>query len=149
MKAAETGVDAMTSAVTIDEKSRMPRFWLRTLLAIGMLWGFLPFVMAPFITKGPSDTIFDIFASIFNSLTVLPACIFALWHRRIACIWLSIDSVLLLIAVTTFIRRTGKFELAMILEVAVPIAIALCLDFMEARRWPGAVDASKAKSRQG
>ena len=119
------------------------------LLAIGMLWGFLPFVMTPFITKGVNDTNFDIFASVLNSLTVLPACALGLRYRRIACAWLSVDALILGTALVTFIARTGKFETAMILEVAGPIAIALCLDIVEARRWPAALETRESKARQG
>ncbi|MGH9600336.1 MAG: hypothetical protein ACRD27_10765 [Terracidiphilus sp.] len=139
----------MTDAiVTIDEKSQSRQFWLRTLLVVGMLWGFLPFVMSPFITKGPHDSYFDIFASILNSLTVLPACTLAFWHRRTACIWLTINGVILAIALATFIERLGKPGTEMILEVAGPIVIALLLDVMEARRWPAARNTRNANARQ-
>ncbi len=139
----------MANADRLDETSRTRRFWLRVLLAIGMLWGFLPFVMTPFITKGASDSSFDIFASVLNSLTVLPACALALRYRRIACVWLSINAVLIGTALATFIARTGKFETMMILEVAGPIAIAVCLDIVEALNWPRALETRVAKARQG
>ncbi len=139
----------MAAGDSLDERSRARQFWVRVLLAIGMLWGFLPFVMAPFITKGANDTSFDIFASVLNSLTVLPACALAFRHRRIACVWLSANAVILGTALGTFIARTGKFERAMVLEVAGPILIALCLDFLEALHWPAAMNAAKAKARRG
>ncbi len=130
-----------------DEKARGRQFWLRIFLVIGMLWGFLPFIMTPFITRGAYDSSFDILASVLNSLTILPACALAFWHRRVACIWLSINGVLLAIALATYIRRTGKVDVFMTIEVAGPIAIALCLDYFEARRWPRAVDARKPKAQ--
>ena len=136
----------MTDAVTIDEKTRLRRFWLRTILVIGILWGFLPFVMAPFITKGPNDTYFDIFASVLNSITILPACTLAFWYRRIACIWLSINAVVIAAALVTFIARTGKFEAMMIIEVGGPIVFAVWLDVLEALRWPAALEARKKKA---
>ena len=127
----------MTAAV--DETAGNRQFWLRTLLVAGILWGFLPFVTVPFITRGPHDTPFDIFASVLNSLTILPACLLAFWHRRIACFWMSLNAIVLAVALATYIQRTGRFETAMILEVAGPILFALCLDFIEARRWPAAL----------
>jgi hypothetical protein len=130
-----------------EQKSRNRQFWLRVLLTVGILWGFLPFVMAPFITRGANDTSYDIFASILNSLTILPACALAFWHRRIACVWLSGNAVVLAIALATFIQRTGKFDSMMIAEVAGPVLFALLLDFVEARRWPPAVEKRPAKVR--
>lgn len=140
--------ESMTGALWTDEKARLRQFWLRTLLVVGVLWGFLPFVMAPFITKGAHDTTYDIVASILNSLTILPACTLAFWHRRIACIWLSVNAVVLAGALTDFILRTRKFDSTMIAEVAGPVLFALLLDFIEARRWPAAVDKHPAKARQ-
>lgn len=132
--------------VFMDEKARTRQFWLRALLVAGMLWGFLPFVTAPFITRGANDTGFDIFASALNSLTLLPACALAFWHRRVACFWLSVNAVALAIALATFIQRTRKVGAMMIAEVAGPIFFALCLDFIEARRWPPAVEKPPARA---
>ncbi len=130
-----------------DEKARARQFWLRVFLVIGMLWGFLPFIMTPFITKGAYHTSFDILASVLNSLTILPACALAFWRRRVACIWLSIDGALLTIALATFIGRTGKVDVLMTIEVAGPVLIALCLDYFEARHWPPAVSPRQAKAQ--
>lgn len=138
----------MAQAHTLDDKARMQQFWLRTLLVIGILWGFLPFVMTPFITKGAHDTTYDIVASLMNSLTILPACVLAFWHRRIACVWLSVNAVVLAGALATFIRRTGHADSMTIAEVVGPILFALCLDVVEARRWPAALEKRPAKARQ-
>lgn len=135
----------MMDAVWTDERVRMRQFWLRTFLVFGILWGFLPFVTAPFITRGPGDTYYDIFASVLNSLTILPACTLAFWHRRVACVWLSLNAVVLSIALGTFIQRTSTINRVMIAEVAGPVLFALCLDFVEAMRWPPAV----GKANQG
>jgi hypothetical protein len=137
----------MTDPVWTGEQAQTRQFWLRTLLVVGILWGFLPFVMTPFITRGAYDTSFDIFASVLNSLTILPACALAFWHRRIACIWMSVNAVVLATALATFLRRTHRFDSMMIAEVAGPIVFALCLDFAEARRWPAAVEKRPAKVR--
>lgn len=147
-KYAVPDAESMTDEVLTDERTRMRQFWLRTFLVVGILWGFLPFVTAPFITKGPNDTYYDIFASVLNSLTVLPACTLAFWRRRIACVWMSVNAVVLAVALETFIRRTGKFDTMMIVEVAGPVLFALCLDYVEARRWPAAVERRTAKARQ-
>ncbi len=133
----------------MDERSQTRQFWLRVLLAMGMLWGFLPFVMVPFITKGPGFTDFDVAASILNSLTVLPASALAFWHRRIACFWLSVNALLLPLALITYIERTGKANALMIAEVAGPVLLALCLDGMEGLRWPAATKPRTAKAQQG
>lgn len=138
----------MTNLVAMDEKSASRQFWLRTLLVIGMLWGFVPFVLAPFITKGATDTYFDIFVSVLNSLTVMPACVLAFWHRRIASIWLTVNGALLAVALAGYILRTRQTHLGMILGVAGPIAIALCLDVLEALRWPPALNPPKANTKQ-
>jgi hypothetical protein len=126
----------------------MRQFWLRTVLVIGILWGFLPFVMVPFISRGANDTTFDIVASILNSLTILPACTLAFWHRRIACIWLTVNAVVLGGALATFIRRTGRMDPLMIAEVVGPILFALFLDYVEARGWPAAIEKRSAKAHQ-
>jgi hypothetical protein len=131
----------------MDEKARGRQFWLRVFLVIGMLWGFLPFIMTPFITKGAYDTSFDILASILNSLTILPACALAFWHRHVACVWLSVNGALLAVALATFIRRTGKVDVVMTIEVAGPVLIALWLDYVEARHWPPAVNPRKVKAQ--
>lgn len=133
----------MRDVVVIDEKAQGRQFWLRVFLVMGILWGFLPFVMAPFITKGPNDTYFDIVASVLNSVTILPACALAFWHRRIACLWLSVNAVVIGTALVSYIGRTGKHDSMMIFEVCGPIVIALLVDVLELLRWPPAVVARR------
>lgn len=103
----------------------------------------MPFVLAPFITKGPNDTYFDIFASVFNSLTLLPACALAFWFRRVASIWLTINAVVIAVALAMFILRTGNFEVWMIVQVVGSVGFAVWLDVVEARRWPAPLNARK------
>lgn len=133
----------------MDDPAQTRQFWLRVLLTVGMLWGFLPFIMVPFITKGVHDSTFDIAASILNSLTVLPASVLAFWHRRIACVWLSVNAVVLATALATYLWRTGNFNGLMIAEVAGPVLIALCLDAVEARHWPATRGAAEVKTQRG
>lgn len=116
---------------------------------MGMLWGFLPFIMAPFISRGAYDSSFDILASVLNSLTVLPASALAFWYRRIACVWLSVNAVVLATALGTYLRRTGRFDGLMMAEVAGPVLMAICLDVMEARHWPAARETRTAKALRG
>ena len=142
-------LDSMTDATAMNEKQQEKQFWLRVLLTVGMLWGFLPFIMVPYITKGQGFTDFDIMASVLNSLTVLPASALAFWHRRIACVWLSVNAVVLPVALATYIERTGRSDGLMIAEVAGPVLIALCLDVIEALRWPAAKETRTAKALRG
>lgn len=137
----------MADAVLSNARSTR-QFWLRVLLIAGILWGFLPFVMTPFITRGVNDTAYDIFGSVFNSLTILPACALAFWHRRVACVWLSLNAVVLGVALATFIQRTHKLDPMMIAEVAGPVLFAICLDVVELKRWPPAVERRPAKPQR-
>jgi len=124
----------------MDEKSRLRQFWLRVLLTVGMLWGTMPLITLPLLTRGPNDTAFDLLAAIFNSLTVLPACALAFWHRRVACIWLTVNAAIVLSAALTWMGRTKSFDLVSAAGYAGSVAIAACLDFMEIKRWPGALE---------
>ena len=138
----------MTDAITRDETMRLRQFWQRAILTIGILCGFMPFVLAPFIRKGPSDTYFDIIASIFNSLTLLPACTLAFWHRRAASVWLTINAVVIALALASFILRTRQIEVWMIVQVAGSVGFAVWLDAVEALRWPPPLDRKKAKAAE-
>jgi len=131
-----------------DENFERRQFLLRTLLVIGLLWGFLPFITVPFITRGANDTYFDVCASVVNSLTILPASALAFWHRRIACVWLSVNGAMLAVALVNFLLRTHQYHAGMIAQVAGPIALALCLDIMEARGWPPAVNRRTVNPRR-
>ncbi len=133
----------MTNVVSEDEAIRLQRFWQRTVLALGILWGFMPLVLAPFITKGPSDTYFDIFASVLNSVTLLPACALAYWHRRLASIWLSINAVIIASALAMYIARTGQYGVWMIVQVAGSVGFAVWIDVVEAQRWPAPLEKAK------
>jgi len=136
-------------AVGREEKCEARQFWLRTLLAIGILWGFLPFVMAPFITRGPSDTYFDVSVSVINSLTMLPASVLAFWRRRAACVWLSVNGVLLGAGLAEYLMRMHQFHAGMILQVAGPIVYAILLDVFELQGWPPALNRRSAGARRG
>lgn len=77
----------------MDEKPGLQQFWHRSLLVMGILWGIIPLVTLPFIIRGTNDSSLDILAAISNGLTIFPASVLAFWHRRIACVWLSINGI--------------------------------------------------------
>jgi hypothetical protein len=124
----------------MDERSRLRQFWLRVLLVLGILWGTVPLITVPFVFRGANDSTFDVLAAVCNGLTILPACILAFWHRRMACIWLTVNGAMLALAVALSARRIHECDLGVIVGIAVPVFIAICLDFMEAQHWPGALD---------
>ncbi len=130
----------MTNDATDEEKKRMRQFWLRVLLVLGMLWGGMPFITTPLIFRGPSGPGFDVFAAVFNGLTVLPACALAFWHRRGACIWLSLNAASVAVAVTLTMTRTRHVDLVALVGAAGPVLLALILDYMELLRWPTALE---------
>ncbi|MEA2541318.1 MAG: hypothetical protein QOH35_2684 [Acidobacteriaceae bacterium] len=130
----------MKNMVAMDERSRLRQFWLRVLLSLGILWGTVPLITVPFVFRGANDSTFDVLAALCNGLTILPACILAFWHRRMACIWLTVNGAMLAIAVASSARRIHEYDLGAIIGIVVPVLIAICLGFLEARHWPGALD---------
>ncbi len=123
----------------MDQKALIRRFNLRCLLVAGMLLGGMPFIMTPLVLHGMSEGFPTLFAAVFNGLSVLPASALAFWHRRVACIWLSINAVILVVGLLGFAHAGGQFDLGALLGPCGSIGLALCLDFMELRRWPGAL----------
>jgi Na+-driven multidrug efflux pump len=130
----------MTNDARNDERPLFRQFWLGVLLALGILWGTGIFVTVPLVFRGANDTSFDVFASVFNGLTILPACALAFWHRRVACIWLSVNAAMVAIAMISSIARTREFSLVAMVGAAVSVCVALCLDYMELWRWPTALE---------
>ncbi len=121
----------------MDMKSADRQFWLRFLLVVGMLFGTMPLIALPLTLRGWNGTAFGLFATAFSALTVLPACALAFWHRRIACIWLTINAAM---AVTmAALRQVPVLDLGAIFNLTSPIAIACALDTMEIARWPDAL----------
>jgi hypothetical protein len=126
--------------VRLSLQMRLRQFWLRILLAFGIFWGTMPLITVPFIFRGINDSTFDVLAAVCNSLTILPACVLAFWHRRVACIWLSVNGAIIVIALATSVRPFRDHAFGTLVGLAVPVLIAMCLDFMEMRRWPDALD---------
>jgi hypothetical protein len=131
------------------ERSRLRQFWLRVLLAFGMFWGTIPLISVLFIFRGKNDSAFDVLAAVSNSLTVFPASILAFWHRRTACIWLTINGAMLVTAFVSYMWRTHEYSFATFVGVGAPVLIAGFLGYMEVRRWPAALDRNRENPGPG
>lgn len=120
----------------MDEKPGLQQFWHRSLLVMGILWGIIPLVTLPFIIRGTNDSSLDILAAISNGLTIFPASVLAFWHRRIACVWLSINGILVVTSVALFTLRTHEYQSNAIIGAAVSVLLAVSLVLMEIQQWP-------------
>ena len=123
-----------------DEKARLRQYWLRVLLAIGLLWGTMPLITIGLVVASWKGPFLVLLAMVFNAFTVLPACALAFWHRRMACVWLSVNAVLAAIALAIAIQHPDLLNLPEIAALAGPIVIAGCLNFMEIKGWTGALE---------
>jgi hypothetical protein len=137
----------------MDEKSRLRQLWLRVLLAAGILWGIQPFITLPFIVRGTDDSSLEVWAAVLNGLTIFPASLLAFWHRRVACIWLTINGAVVLISISIFISRTREHPIPVssLVGVGVSVMFALLLVLIEVGRWPDALKghAHSGKKRAG
>jgi hypothetical protein len=122
-----------------DEKARMRQFWLRVLLALGLLWGGMPLLTLPLTFMGVVPAPFGLPVALANGLTVAPACVLAFWHRRFACVWLSLNAVVCVVAIALSAHQAGDRYIAAMLSLAGSVLIALLLDSMEIGRWPAAL----------
>ncbi len=123
----------------MDEKTLLRRFYLRTFLVAGMLLGGMPFIMTPLVLKGISVGFPNVFAAACNGLSVLPASALAFWHRRIACIWLTVNAAVQVVGWARLWHTGRPFDAGGLFGMGGSIALAICLDFMELRRWPSAL----------
>jgi hypothetical protein len=119
----------------MNDKSSLERFWLRVLLLGGLVWGVIPLITLPFITRGLQESSFDVWAVIVNGLTVTPASVLAFWHRRLACIWLTINGALVVTAVGSYVLRTQEYRVGAIAGASVSALYAIALDLVELRKW--------------
>ena len=122
----------------MDDKSRLRQFYLRFVLSIGIIWGLIPLIMLPFIFRGADDSTFNTLSAVSNSLTILPASVLAFWHRRIACVWLTLNAVLLISSLSSWLLRTHDYQIGAIIGCGGSVVLAIVLDVAEARRWPAA-----------
>ncbi len=127
--------------MTFNETPNMRQFWLRVLLALGILWGGMPLLTLPLAFMGVVPAPFGLLVALVNGITVAPACALAFWHRRGACIWLSLNAVVCAAAIALSAHQAGDRYFVAMISLAGSVVIALCLDFMEIRRWPGALRA--------
>lgn len=127
-------------AAGLDSRARMQQFNLRFLLAMGMLWGGFPFVAQPFMVFGTGSSPLEVVAMAFNSLTVLPACALGFWHRRIMCVWLSVNAAMLIAMLAVSAHTGWHFNGAELADIAGAIVLAVWLDIIELKGWPGALE---------
>ncbi|HEX4032203.1 MAG TPA: hypothetical protein VHX20_17700 [Terracidiphilus sp.] len=125
--------------IETDEKSRLRQYWLRVLLVVGLLWGTMPPITIAFVIMGWDGPRFVLVALIFNAATVFAACVLAFWHRRTACVWLSVNAVLAAAALVISIRQPNLLDMPDMVALAGPVIVACLLDFMEIKGWPGAL----------
>ena len=124
------------NTMTADEKMPLQRFWLRVLLLGGLMWGVVPLISLPFITRGYEDSSFEVWAVVLNSLTITPASALAFWHRRVACYWLTINGLLVMTAMCSYVLRTQDYRVGALVGAGVSVLYALILDVIEFRHWP-------------
>ena len=92
---------------------------MRTVLAVGLLWGafllvqLLVFALTPGSKASPLDTL----AVVVNCLSVFPACIVAFWHRRAACVWLILNGLFIAATTVRFTLHSHQYDWGMILGV--------------------------------
>ncbi len=62
----------------------------KVVIGLGSIWGLYAFAATFFsaFTLGSNDTAPEIFALLLYGLTILPSCILAIWHARLAGFWL-------------------------------------------------------------
>ncbi len=125
----------------MNQQSRLRQFYVRTVLAVGLLWGafllvqLLVFALTPGSKASPLDTL----AVVVNCLSVFPACIVAFWHRRAACVWLILNGLFIAATTVRFTLHSHQYDWGMILGVLLSIALAITLLVIELRGWPGAL----------
>lgn len=125
----------------MDEQQISQQFWLRVVLAIGLLWGTLLLVelLAFLITATNYGAPLDLIAHLSNSLTLAPVCFLAFWRRRMACVWLVFNGLLVAASVVGSVLRTHQVSPVSLVVAAVSVLLTIFLVTTEIRRWPGAL----------
>ena len=126
----------------MDEQDRLRQFYLRILLGLGIVWGCLLFITAPFIFRGANDTTFQVMVVVLNAFTIMPACIPYFWHRRMACVWLTVNALGIAFVTATLTSHLQSMNVSTAIGLLVPVLIAAALDIMEVKRWPEALKTS-------
>lgn len=119
----------------------MQQFYLRTVLAVGLLWGgyLLVDLLVYVLGHGSPASFLSQFAYVVNCLTVAPASLLAFWRRRPACIWLALDAILITAAAIVYTLRTHLFGPDLVFGAAGSLGLVIFLIVTGARRWPGAL----------
>jgi hypothetical protein len=126
----------------MNEQARSQQFYLRVLLAIGLLWGcaLLVQLLVYAMTPGKKDPLPTSLAFVFNCLTVAPGCLLAFWRRRAACAWLVLDAILAAAYAIRPMPGAHAYGPSLIVSPVVPVLLAASLLVIEFRRWPGALE---------
>jgi FtsH-binding integral membrane protein len=135
----------MTEPDAMTEREVDQQFWQRCCAALGMMWGLIPLITLPFASGGPTDTPLDMWAAILNGFTLLPASVLVLWHRRLACIWMTLNAVLIVSALTAFTLRNHTYEVGIIIGAAVSVLLAIFFDIAELKRWPQPINRARTE----
>lgn len=119
----------------------MQQFYMRTVLAVGVLWGayLLVQLLVFALSHGSTASFLTKSAFVVNCLTVAPACTLAFWRRRAAFVWLVLDAILIAAAAVVYTLRTHLFGPDLVGGAAGSILLAVFLLVTENRRWPGAL----------
>jgi hypothetical protein len=119
----------------------MQQFYVRTVLAVGLLWGaFLLVQLLVFVlTPGGKGSALDTLSVVVNCVSVFPACMLGFWHRRAACAWLVANGIFIAATTTRYTLHSQQYDWGLILGVLFSIALAVTLVVIEARGWPGAL----------
>lgn len=120
-------------------RERLRQLWVRTFLRVGIIWGVIPFVCLPFITRGQLDSTLDELAVVINSLSIMPASIVGFKYRALACVWLSINAILVALSVILYTFRTHDVRIGSIVGAVVSVVLAIFLDYSQAKGWPSAL----------
>jgi hypothetical protein len=131
----------MTERKAPTEREVDQQFWQRCLAALGIMWGLIPLITLPFMFTGLDAPRLGVFAVVFNSLTLLPVCVLVLWHRFIACVWMTVNALLIAIALPhDAIRNHHNYGVGIIIGAVVPVLLAIFFDIAEIRNWPPAIE---------
>jgi hypothetical protein len=125
----------------MDERARLQQFYLRTVLAVGLLWGafLLVQLLELALTPGTKGSFVNALAVVVNCLSVFPACILAFWHRRAACVWLGLNAGFITATTIRTILHTHQVYGGFTFGVLLSIALTITLIVIEVRGWPGAL----------
>ena len=68
----------------------------------------MPSLTLPLVAMGVIAAPFGLFVTIVNGVIVAPECIVAFWHRCSACIWLSLNTLVVALAIALIETATKR-----------------------------------------